>query len=196
MLKTFFIGVVLGLVAAAGALYAVPAVDQVREASVVLVAPNGGNFESFHANIPMDRVMVGAAGQEQPLPPGLDWPVDEVLAGVRTEVFKIRNARDAVVGVAVRTAAQREDENVIDWVLHLPARGSMFVNMDALPQEGGHRLGEIRDGSREFAPLSGFVSERWVADTSGEEDAPIGRIELTATYVGQLERLDPPESVE
>ena len=95
-----------------------------------------------------------------------------------------------------RTAAQREDENVIDWVLHLPARGSMFVNMDALPQEGGHRLGEIRDGSREFAPLSGFVSERWVADTSGEEDAPIGRIELTATYVGQLERLDPPESVE
>ncbi len=186
----------LGLVAAAGALYAVPAVDQVREASVVLVAPNGGNFESFHANIPMDRVMVGAAGQEQPLPPGLDWPVDEVLAGVRTEVFKIRNARDAVVGVAVRTAAQREDQNVIDWVLHLPARGSMFVNMDALPQEGGHRLGEIRDGSREFAPLSGFVSERWVADTSGEEDAPIGRIELTATYVGQLERLDPPESVE
>lgn len=196
MLKTFFIGVVLGLVAAAGALYAVPAVDQVREASVVLVAPNGGNFESFHANIPMDRVMVGAAGQEQPLPPGLDWPVDEALAGVRTEVFKIRNARDAVVGVAVRTAAQREDENVIDWVLHLPARGSMFVTMDALPQEGGHRLGEIRDGSREFAPLSGFVSERWVADTSGEEDAPLGRIELTATYVGQLEPLDPPESVE
>jgi len=196
LLKTFFIGVVLGLVAAAGALYAVPAVDQVREASVVLVAPNGGNFESFHANIPMDRVMVGAAGQEQPLPPGLDWPVDEALAGVRTEVFKIRNARDAVVGVAVRTAAQREDENVIDWVLHLPARGSMFVTMDALPQEGGHRLGEIRDGSREFAPLSGFVSERWVADTSGEEDAPLGRIELTATYVGQLEPLDPPESVE
>lgn len=196
MLKTFFIGVVLGLVAAAGALYAVPAVDQVREASVVLVAPNGGNFESFHANIPMDRVMVGAAGQEQPLPPGLDWPVDEALAGVRTEVFKIRNARDAVVGVAVRTAAQREDENVIDWVLHLPARGSMFVTMDALPQEGGHRLGEIRDGSREFAPLSGFVSERWVADTSGEEDAPLGRIELTATYVGQLEPLDPPELFE
>ena len=29
------------------------------------------------------------------------------------------------------------------------------------------------------------MTERWVADTSGEEDAPSGRIELRANYVGE-----------
>lgn len=197
LLKTFFLGILLGLIAAAGALFAFPAVDQKREVSIVTVAPNGGNVEAFHINVPMDRVMIGAAGQANPLPVGLKWPEDESLADVRTELFKIRNARDAVVGVASRTAVVRSDENVIDWVLHLPARGSVFVNMDVEPLEGGYRIGEIRDGSREFGPLNGFMTERWVAGTSDEEDAPAGRIELIATYVGQLERLDPlPESVE
>jgi hypothetical protein len=80
--------------------------------------------------------------------------------------------------------------------MHIPARGSLFVNMEPVPREGGYRVGEISTGSREFLPLSGFVSERWVEDTSGEEDAPIGRIELTATYVGQLEPLDTMEAAE
>ena len=196
MIKTFFVGVVLGLIASAGAIYAIPAVDQEREASIIIVAPNGGNVEAFHANIPMDRVMIGASGQATPVPPSLRWPDVEILADVRTEMFKIRNERDSVVGVAVRTAAKNGDEDVIDWVLHLPARGSVFVNMNAAPQEGGYRIGEIRAGSREFAPLSGFVSERWVADTSEDEDAPTGRIELQATYVGELEPLEPTEQAE
>jgi len=196
LLKTFFLGILLGLIVAAGGLYAFPAVDQEREASIVVVAPNGGNVETFHVNVPNDRVMVGAPAQDRPLPPGLEWPDDELLANLRTEVFKIRNARDAVVGVATRTGAKRGDETVIDWVLHLPARGSLFINMEAEPAEGGYRLGAIRAGSREFAPLSGFMSERWVTITSDDEDAPAGRIELQATYIGQLEPLDLPEEVE
>mgnify|MGYP001825248835 FL=1 len=195
LLKTFFVGIVLGLAAAAGALYAVPVVDQVREASIVTVAPNGGNTEVFHVNIPMDRIMSGAPGRVN-VPPDLQWPADEALAGIRTELFKIRNARDAVVGVAVRAAAESDGEAVIDWVLHLPARGSMFVNMDVTPREGGFRIGEIRAGSQEFATLSGFMAEHWVVNESAEEDAPAGRIELQATYVGQLEPLDPVESSE
>ena len=187
MLKTFFVGIVLGLAAAAGALYALPAVDQVREASIVAVAPNGGNIETFHINVPMDRVMLGVRDPETSLPPGLDWPDDDLLANVRAEIFKIRNARDSVVGVAVRSAAQAGEETVIDWVLHLPARGSLFVNMEPAPREGGFRIGEIRSGSREFEPLSGFVTERWVENVSDDEDAPIGHIELLATYVGELE---------
>ena len=80
LLKTFFLGIVLGLAAAAGVLYAIPAVDQVREASIVKVAPNGGNSETFHINLPMDRIMLGDAGQAGVVPPGLKWPADEVLA--------------------------------------------------------------------------------------------------------------------
>ena len=190
MLKTFFLGLLLGIAFVAGALYAFPAVDQVRESSVVTVAPNGGNMESFHINVPMDRIMIGVPGQASSVPAGLEWPEDEMLADVRAEMFKIRNARDAVVGVAVRASGKNEDQDVIEWVLHLPARGSLFVNMDIAPREGGFRLGRIRSGSREFAPLNGFMTERWVANTSTEEDAPTGQIELMATYVGELEPLE------
>jgi hypothetical protein len=80
--------------------------------------------------------------------------------------------------------------------MHLPARGSLFVNMDAAPREGGYRIGSIRAGSREFALFSGFLTERWVESRSGDEDAPAGHIELVATYVGQLEREEPGEKVE
>jgi len=195
LLKTFLLGIVLGLAAAAGALYAVPVVNQVREASIVTVAPNGGNNEVFHVNIPMDRIMSGAPGQAT-VPPELQWPSDESLVGIRTELFKIRNARDAVVGVAVRAAAENGSEDVIDWVLHLPARGSIFVNMDVTPREGGYRIGEIRAGSQEFASMSGVMTERWVVNESADEDAPAGRIELQTTYVGQLKPQDPVESSE
>lgn len=185
MLKTFIVGIVLGVAGAAAVLYAYPAVDQHRENSIVSVAANGGNIESFHINMPMDRIMVGAAGQKQALPKGMKWPADDVLKDVRAELFKIRNARDTVVGVASRTAARDGSGEVIDWVLHLPARGSMFVNMRPEALEGGFRRGELQAGSREFAPLGGMMSERWVPNTSGDPDAPAGRIELVTTYISR-----------
>jgi hypothetical protein len=196
LLKTFLFGLVLGIAVAAGALYAFPAVDQVREASIMRVAPNGGTVESFHVNIPMDRVMSGSQTGGNPMPPGLEWPQDPILAEVRTEMFKIRNARDAVVGVATRTAARRDGEIVIDWLLHLPARGSLFASMEARPRENGDRVGRIVSGAREFDELSGSLAERWVTNTSDEEDAPAGRIELQARYVGALEPLDTTEESE
>ncbi len=190
MFKTFFVGILLGIAAAAGALYAIPVVDQYREISIVSVAPNGGNRESFHINIPMDRVMTGASGLDSVLPVGLDWPEDEILANVSSEIFKIRNARNTVVGVAARTVAKEEDSDYIEWIIHLPARGSLFIQVEPQAQEGGDRIGQLRAGSQEFDELTGFVTERWVSDTSGEEDAPAGRIELLATYVGELEPLE------
>lgn len=187
LLKTFIIGILLGVAGAAAALYLYPVVDQHREASIVSVGPNGRNVESFHVNVPMDRVLVGAHGNNEPLPAGSNWPTDELLQDVRVELFKIRNARDTVVGVAARTAAKQGPEDVIDWVLHLPARGSVFVNMRPEALDGGYRKGELRAGSREFGQLGGVMTERWVPDTSGEEDAPAGRIELVTTFVGSLE---------
>lgn len=186
MLKTFLVGILLGAAAAAGALYTIPVVDQYREVSIISVAPNGGNTESFHINVPMDRVMTGAPGGSVGLPVGMKWPNDPILANVSAEIFKIRNARDAVIGVAVRTVAREEDLDVIDWVIHLPARGSLFVNMDPVPKEGGQRAGRLRSGAREFETLTGVIEERWVSDTSGEDDAPAGRIELVTRLIGSL----------
>ncbi len=186
LLKTFLVGILLGATAVAGALYAIPVVDQYREVSIISVAPNGGNTESFHINMPMDRIMTGAPGGSAGLPAGMKWPDDPVLANVSSEVFKIRNARDAVIGVAVRTVAREEAVDVIDWVIHLPARGSLFINMDPQPQDDGKRTGRVRSGAREFELLTGVIEERWVSDTSGDEDAPAGRIELVARLVGTL----------
>ena len=188
MIKTFIFGILLGIAAAAGVLYAVPAVDQYREASIISVAPNGGNTEIFYINVPSDRVMSGGHDQAV-LPPGLEWPEDELLGSVSTEIFKIRNARDSVVGVAARTVAREGDRPVLDWIIHLPARGSMYVIMNPVAGEGGYRLGEIRTGSRELAGMTGRMTERWLSDESGMPDAPAGRIELAARYTAKREEL-------
>ena len=100
MFRTLTIGFVLGLIATIAAVYFVPVVDHHREQSVISVAPNGGNTEAFYVSIPADRFMVGAPSQASPLPPELNWPVDETFADVRAELFKVRNAMNTVIGVA------------------------------------------------------------------------------------------------
>lgn len=187
MFKTFIAGILLGVAVAAAALHYFPAVNQSREQSLIIVHPNHGNTESFHVNIPMDRVMTGAPSQKEPLPVGLEWPVDPRFADTRAELFKLRNGKDAVVGVASRIAANDvASGDIVEWVLHLPARGSAYVIMQAEPLEDGYRTGNLAAGTREFSPLVGRVSEQWVADTSGAEDAPVGRIELTTAFVARM----------
>ena len=184
MLKIFITGVVLGIALAIAALIYVPVVDQYRERSIIAVAPNGGNTEAFHVNVPIDRVMIGAHGQTESLPAGLEWPQDEELAGVRAELFKIRNSRDVVVGLASRIAAADADKgNIIEWVLHLPARGSAYITMQPDLLEDGYRSGKLQAGTREYGDLEGQVTERWVAGDAADDDDQSGRIELMTTFV-------------
>lgn len=187
MIKTFIAGILLGVAGAAAALYFIPVVDQAREQSLIVVQPNQGNTETFHINIPSDRIMVGAPGQAAPLPAGLEWPDDPRFAATRAEVFKIRNGKEAVVGVASRIAASDAiSGEIVEWLLHLPARGSAYVAMGPVPNEGGYRAGSLVTGSREFAPLVGRVTERWVESTSDYDDDMQGRIEIVTAFVGQL----------
>jgi len=188
MLKTVILGFILGIVGTVAAAYYVPVVDQHRESSVIAVAPNGGNTESFRINIPTDRIMVGAPKQAEPLPPGLDWPADEFFDGVRVELFKLRNSADAVIGVASRMVADSDAiEDSIEWVLHLPARGTFYVAMPVQTADESRRVGTLRAGTREFSPMQGTVSERWVAITDNDDiDAPDGYIELETSFVGTL----------
>lgn len=189
MFKTFIAGIVLGLAGAGLSLVYVPVVDQAREQSLILVHPNHGNTETFHVNVPTDRILVGAPDEFESVPPGLDWPLDQKFTGVRTELFKLRNSKDVVIGVASRIAASDDVAGeVTEWVLHLPARGSAYIVMESQPAEEGYRIGDLHAGTREFKPLIGIATERWVPDISGLDDAPAGRIELITAFVA--ERLD------
>ena len=188
MFKSFIAGILLGVAVGVAALYYVPAVDQVREQSMIEVKPNGGNIESFHINVPTDRIMVGAPNQQVALPLGLEWPSNKFFAGIRAELFKLRNAKDIVVGIASRVAASGgERGDIIEWVLHLPARGSVYLTMQPEAVIGGYRVGELRAGTREFSSLQGQVTERWIVDTAASDDATAGRIELKTEFVGRLE---------
>ncbi len=185
MIKTFIFGVVLGLAGAFTALHFVSAVDQHRESSIISVTRNGGNTEVFHVKLPIDRIMTGAQGQANPLPPGMEWPSDPMFSNVRAELFKLRNARDAVVGVASRFAlSDPEFGDTIEWVLHLPARGSVFARMSPQPVDR-MRVGDLSAGTREFGSVSGQLSERWVADTSGSSGELTGHIELSMSSVSK-----------
>lgn len=185
MIKTFITGIVLGIAGVIAALYAVPVVDQHREQSIITMSTNGGNSEAFHVNIPMDRIMLGDPSSKQAMPPGMEWPKATMLEDTRVELFKLRNSRNTVIGVASRLAADDDDiGSVIEWVLHMPARGSIFVGLDPAPVDGG-RVGPLRAGTREFESLVGNMSERWVAEASDDDDARTGRIELLATFVSR-----------
>lgn len=178
MIKTFITGIVIGIVAMIGVIHAVPVVDQYRESSLVSVTPNGGNFETFHVRVPDDRIMAGARNAEGVMPAGLLWPRSETFDGVRAELFKLRDARGNVVGVANRLVAEDGEVGaIVEWVLHLPARGSIFATLDARPA-GDSRTGDMRAGTREFENLVGSVRERWLGSDAGG-----GRIELTTTYM-------------
>ena len=186
MLKTFIIGILSGIALAAAALYFVPAVDQHREASLISVQANGGNTESFHVNLPDDRILSGTANQAG-VPETLAWPEAPVLGDTRTELFKIRNRDDVVVGVGSRISGTGTASGaVVEWTLHLPARGSLYVSLQPLPGDAGYRSGTLRAGTREFADMRGSINERFV-DRRDEQEADSdfeGRIELVTALVG------------
>lgn len=187
MFKTFIAGILLGVAGAAAGLYFIPIVDQAREQSMIVVQPNQGSTETFHINVPSDRIMVGAPAQAEQMPAGLEWPEDLQFATTRAEVFKVRNGQEVVVGVASRIAANDEVAGeIIEWVLHLPARGSAYMAMEPEPREGGYRVGDLVTGSREFAPLVGRATVRWVESTSEFDEDMQGRIEIITAFVGRL----------
>ncbi len=181
MFKTFVTGIVLGIAGVVALVMFVPLVDQARETSVVRVLPNGGNSETFHINIPIDRIAVGAPEQAQPLPPGMEWPIE--LDATSAELYKLRDVHDSVIGVASRVVISDEvNGDAIEWVIHLPARGSMYIGMGTQLLEDRTRSGRLISGTREFDGTSGSLSEAYVAG-DGSDELVRGRIELRSRLV-------------
>jgi len=78
----------------------------------------------------------------------------------------------------------------VEWVVHLPARGTMYVSMAPNPSPDGYREGSLRAGTREFLTLNGVVLERFLSDDFGPDPDGAGRIELAAALVGPAEELE------
>ena len=178
----------LGLLGAGALTYSLRVVDIHREASHITVAPNGGNVETFRVDLPRDRILVGLAGEENALPAGLEWPSDPLFGDLQAELFKVRNRNDDVIGVASRLASASEATGpFIEWALHLPARGTIYLQMDVAPSAEGHRNGKLTAGTREFESMNGNVREQFVSGIDNEELNVDGRIELITQFVRPLE---------
>ncbi len=183
--KTFILGLILGLAAAAGLTYSVELVDLHREPSHISVQANGGNMETFRIDLPRDRILVGLAGEENALPAELDWPSDALFGSLQAEMFKVRDRYDVVIGVASRLASASEQTGpFIEWVLHLPARGTLYLQMDVTPAPEGHRNGRMLAGTRDFVTMHGSAREQFVTDIESSDAGVQGRIELITVLVG------------
>lgn len=188
LVKTFIIGILLGLLGASALTYSVPLVDLHRESSVVSVEANGGIMETFRIDLPHDRIMVGLPGATSSIPLGLEWPGDDLPGNVQAEVFKLRNSNDAVIGVASRIASSSEASgSFIEWALHLPARGTLYLQMDLAQSADGYRSGTLLTGTRDFENFSGSVNERFLNEVESEDYEIDARIELVTVLAGSLE---------
>ena len=185
MFRTLIVGIILGVFGAGALVYSVPAVDLHRERSIMSVKPNGGNEELFRINLPSDRILVGLPGVDNSIPAGLDWPAEDFLGDMQAELFIVRNSNNTVIGIASRLASSTEETGpFIEWVVHFPARGTMYVQMELTPEADGIRNGVLRSGTRDFKALNGNVREQFVSavdDSDGQ-----GRIILENTLIGSL----------
>jgi hypothetical protein len=190
LFRTFVIGLFLGLVGAGALAYYLPAVDLHRQTSLTTVQSNGGNAETFRINLPRDRILVGLSGADNSIPAGMAWPGEEKFGNFQAEIFKLRDRNDVVIGVASRLASAAEGSgSFIEWTLHFPARGTMYVQMDLDPSVEGYRNGVLLTGTRDFESLSGSVREQFVADVEDDDYDTQGRIELMTSLVSPLEEL-------
>lgn len=185
LFKTLIAGIVFGVLGAGALLHFYPVVDLHRERSLISVQPNGGNQESFRINLPTDRILVGLAGVDDSIPAGLDWPGEDFLGDMQAEIFMVRDENNTVIGVASRLASAADASgSFIEWVVHFPARGTIYAQMELTPAGDGFRNGVLRSGTRDFKSLTGSVREQFVAASA--EDNVQGRIVLQTALVGPL----------
>jgi hypothetical protein len=184
LLRTAFLGFILGIAGSAALAYFVPVVDLHRERSLVSVQPNGGNLETFRIDLPRDRILVGLAGAEASMPAGLEWPVDPALGNFQAEIFKVRDSNNVVIGVASRLASSTDASgSFIEWALHFPARGTLYARMEMSPTDQGYRNGTVRAGTRDFEHLAGSVREHYIAKVEEQDHDIKSRIELVTALV-------------
>lgn len=192
MKKTFLLGLLLGIGGAVWFAGWYPVVDPVRFPSESGVARNGGRTESFHIQIPDDRVLraVSPAAAGPAMPDGvISLPAD--AGDAAAELYRLRNASGKVIGLASRVW-HGGDAPYTDWTLLLPARGAVYLTAAGAgnPAAGADVprpvLGDVIGGSREFSGIVGSYSEEWTIEERDADGRPVGDIEImTLTQIGR-----------
>ena len=103
----------------------------------------------------------------------------DALDGSQVEIFKLRDRNDNVVGIATRVSSVSDSSGpFIQWMLHLPARGTVFARMGLGTTVEGVRDGLLVAGTREFETLNGYVREYFNNDVP-QDDREISGREIT-----------------
>jgi hypothetical protein len=182
--KTFLLGFVFGIGGAIWLAGWYPFVDPVRFPSETGVARNGGRTESFHVDLPEDRI-ARVGGNVEPVPAAVSLPDVAGFTDIRFELFRLRNGSGKIIGLASRVR-RGGDAGVTDWTLFLPARGALFLtSADADPAPYARRrgaapavLGRVLDGSGEFSGLAGSFREDWRISGRNADGLLAGEIEI------------------
>ena len=186
VLKTFLIGLSLGLLSAGALSSYFPSVDLHREPSLISVQPNGGAVEDFFINLPGDRILNILPQSSQRGPLSFKGTLGSHNIDVQAEIFKIRNQNSTVIGLGSRLSSSRESTGgFVEWSLHFPARGSMYIKMQLTPANGGIRNGELVSGTRDFGNLSGSITER-ILTLAAQKPAIDVQIHLQAVLIQSL----------
>lgn len=153
------IGFLAGIGSVAAVAYTTPFLEQQRIHSETRVVPNGGRLEKFEIRVEQDLLSntPGLLSESTLFPASANWFPERAPFGGDVQVFRLRNVNSQVVGTGIR---HREAE-LIEWVLHLPARGTMV-----LQGTNGESLesGVLALGLREFENLDGIWEARMDED--------------------------------
>lgn len=109
------------------------------------------------------------------------------MSGFEAELFKVRDEDNTVIGVASRMKHAGSGGNFVQWVIHLPARGTLFAALEPTPAAGQARSGALRAGTGEFESRRGSVREAFLREVDADDPDSEGRIELQVALVGLQE---------
>lgn len=150
---TFIIGLLAGLIGMLALSYAAPFLQQERVRALTTVQTNGGRLEQFEIHLDDDILMQapGTASTAETIPGTADWFPELAPFEGLAAVYRLRNERNEVVGIASRIRGISAPEQV-EWVLYLPARGLLALDGASVDTV---ELGDVVAGDREFANLIG-----------------------------------------
>ena len=138
---------------AAAAIFPLPVHE--RFPSLIEVLTNGGRSESFVIHWPEDRLQLageleGATVNEAD---GIAVLAPRRSRPVATEMFRLRDSEDRVIGIASRLTGRMpgrrgRERSASSWTLMIPSRGILM-----LTQDNGANVGPVKVGGRWVAAV-------------------------------------------
>lgn len=155
MRALIILGFLTGIGSVAALAYSTPFLEHERVSSQTRVVTNGGRQERFEIRVNQDLLsrLPGSASAVESVPQFAPWAPELAPFTGDAEVYRLRNESGVVIGTAIR---KRESSDV-EWVLHLPARGTMVLT--GLGVELAE-TGEMALGIGEFSDLYGIWDAR------------------------------------